>query len=218
MSYLKKIFYQLFDLKIILQCFYKAIIPSLSFFILAFLILFTSGFGIMEILRDPAQQSGASSFLGFLSNIGVWLWVSSASICFFSILFNASFFNKSHRELLLLMGLFTLLLGIDDFFMIHDRYVNQKICYLTYAVLALLIIVRHQRLIFKKEGFSFLLAGFFLALSIGTDLIQSRIPFSYQYVQIVEECFKFLGAATWLYYNCGLGSISLTTLKSVKAK
>ena len=55
-------------------------LPALVFYGAAVLVLQNSGFSLMEILRDPAQQSGASSFLGFVSNIGVWLWVSSFAI------------------------------------------------------------------------------------------------------------------------------------------
>ncbi len=45
-------------------------------------------------------------------------------------------------------------------------------------------------------------AGVLLASSIFTDLIQTRIPLSYEYSQVIEEGFKFIGAATWLYFNC----------------
>ncbi|MFK5971737.1 MAG: hypothetical protein QM485_00480, partial [Flavobacteriaceae bacterium] len=85
-------------------------------------------------------------------------------------------------------------------FMIHDRYVNQKICYLIYAIFAGFLFIRHFKKIIKTEGFAFLLAGTFLASSIVTDLIQSKIPLEYRYIQVIEEGFKFIGAATWLYF------------------
>ena len=155
----------------------------------------------MEILRDPAQQSGASSFLGFLSNIGIWLWVSSAAICFFTAITSDSILNRNYKELIILTGLLSITLAIDDFFLIHDRYINQKICYLAYAILVGFILICHFRQIIEIEGFAFLVAGSFLALSIITDLIQLYIPLQYNHTQLLEEGFKFIGAATWLYFN-----------------
>ena len=77
---------KIFSLKKVSNCILIAIVPALLFYSFSLFGLKSRGFEIMEILRDPAQQSGASSFLGFLSNIGIWLWVSSSSICFFTII------------------------------------------------------------------------------------------------------------------------------------
>ena len=62
-----------------------AAIPALIVYALSVLVLTSSGFTLLEILRDPAQQTGMSSFLGFVSNIGVWIWVSSAAIRGYSL-------------------------------------------------------------------------------------------------------------------------------------
>lgn len=198
---------QIFSAKKIARYFVTAAVPALLFYAISLLILRSSGFEVMEILRDPAQQSGKSSFLGFLSNAGIWLWVSSAAICIFSAFnFQGTEVDGKHKELLFLTGALSLILAIDDFYMIHDRYVNQKICYLAYAILAGSLMLRHFFKIIEINGFVFLLAGTLLALSIFTDLIQSHIPLSYSQTQILEEGFKFVGAATWLYFSCCISS------------
>lgn len=188
------------------RCLLAAVVPALLFYSFSLLGLTNAGFSIMEVLRDPAQQSGQSSFLGFLSNIGVWLWVSSAAICFFASWASEVATRDNRRELLFLAGTLSIMLAVDDFFMIHDRYIGQKICYLTYAICALSLLFRHYRKIIEIEGFAFLFAGFLLALSILTDLIQGRIPMPYSYVQIFEEGFKFVGASIWLYFCCRIAS------------
>lgn len=197
---------QIFTPEKILRYVFIAGIPSLLFYGLSLIGLSSAGFSFIEIIMDPAQQSGQSSFLGFLSNIGIWLWISSASICFFSILTYKFVDNDKYKELLFLVGMLSIILAIDDFFMIHDRYVNQIICYLVYAFCAGALLVRHYKKIIEIDGFSFFLAGSLLALSILTDLVQSYIPLKYVYVQIFEEGFKFVGAATWLYFSCCIGS------------
>ncbi len=199
---IKKILNQILVSKKVLRFIIIAVIPALIFFSLSLIVLKSTGFEIIEILRDPAQQSGASSFLGFLSNIGIWLWISSAAISFFFALAKNIFGRKNLKELLFLTGMLSILLAVDDFFMIHDRYVNQNICFLIYAILLGYLFIRHFKAIITIDGFAFLSAGVLLASSIFTDLIQTRIPLSYEYSQVIEEGFKFIGAATWLYFNC----------------
>jgi len=160
----------------------------------------------MEILRDPAQQSEQSSFLGFLSNIGVWLWVSSAAICFFSAMTGDLSNKDRHRELLFLVGMFSMIMAIDDFFLIHDRYISQRFVYPTYAIFIGILLVRHYKKIMEIDGFSFLLACLLLLLSILSDAIQFLTPLPYSYVQVYEEGFKFIGIATWLYFICRMAS------------
>ncbi|MBE9030508.1 oxidase [filamentous cyanobacterium LEGE 11480] len=193
-------------------CLLFSLLPASIFFVASLAFLLGNGFTLMEILRDPAQQSGQSSFLGFLSNIGVWLWVSSTAICFFS-LFNSKSSIRG-KEMVFLVGTFSSILAVDDFFMIHDRYVDQKLCYLAYALTAGALLVRHFRKIIAVDSFSFILAGTLLALSIGTDLIQSRIPLPYSIVQVFEEGFKFVGGAVWLYFCSQISIDHLTSVKS----
>lgn len=201
--FLRKIFV---SEKILLYIFVAGI-PALLLYGLSLIGLLFAGFDIIEILRDPAQQSGQSSFLGFVSNIGIWLWISSAAICFFSALTYDLAANDRRKELLFLVGMLSMILAIDDFFMIHDRYVNEKICYLAYAFCAGMLLVRHYKKIIEIDGFSFLLAGLLLALSILTDLApQEHIPLEYEHIQVFEEGFKFIGAATWLYFSCRIAS------------
>ena len=197
---LKALISEIFIQKRIKQCIIYAVIPAILFYIISLFSLRSAGFTVKEILRDPAQQLDSSSFLGFLSNIGVWLWVSAAAICFFTVLAKKSIASKQLKELLMLVGFFSLLLAVDDFFLIHDRYIHQKIMFLGYALLASALLLRHYKTIINIDGFSFLLAGFLLALSILTDLTQYQIPLEYHQVQIFEEGFKFLGAASWLYF------------------
>jgi hypothetical protein len=211
MNYLNKILKNMTK-ESILRCFLFSLIPACMFYFISIAVLYESGFKIMEIVRDTAQQTGESSFLGFLSNIGIWLWISSAAICFFSLLNNHS--ESRDIELLFLVGILSFILAVDDFFMIHDRYIDQRICYLTYAFVAGTILLRHFNKIIGIDGFSFILAGSLLALSIVTDLIQGHIPLPYPVVQVFEEGFKFIGAAVWLYFSFKIASNNIAPIKT----
>jgi hypothetical protein len=187
-------------------------LPALVFYSVAVLVLQNSGFSLTEILRDPAQQSGASSFLGFVSNIGVWLWVSSFAICCYSLITRSTDMTRGRAELMVLLALLSLLLAVDDFFLLHERYVYQKGIFLFYALCALTVVARHFRRIIGIDGFSFGLAGILLASSIIIDMKQRQIPFDYAHVQLVEEGCKFVGAALWLFFCGRAGSAPMSAV------
>ena len=172
------------------------LLPALLFYALSVMVLKSSGFSLKEIVRDPAQQ------LGFVSNIGVWLWISSAAICIYSLVSARFSIADRASELVVLMALLSLLLAVDDFFLLHERYVYQKGLFLFYAVCALTILARHFRRIIEIDAFSFVLAGTLLALSIMIDIGQRKIPLGYGKVQLIEEGCKFAGGAMWLFF-CG---------------
>lgn len=203
MSLIKKIKYSiplLFQSKNMLHCLLFAVVPAMVFYCGSIIMLQSNGFTSKEILQDTAQQLDVSSFLGFLSNIGVWLWISATSISFFTLISRKKELTKKLKELLLLSGIISLLLGVDDFFMLHDRYLDQKLFYSFYILITGTILLRHYKNILKIEGFAFFVMGGLLALSILTDLTQYRLPMAIETSQTFEEGFKFVGAATWLYF------------------
>ena len=193
---------QIFNKRKIMLSLVATVFPALLFYAVAVWILTNSGFELHQVLRDPAQQTGISSFLGFVSNIGVWLWVSAVAICCFGLITSLSAQPQGGRELLMLLSMLSLLLAVDDFFLLHERYVYQKGIFLFYAVFALTLFVRHFRRILQIDGFAFILSGTLLASSIIIDINQRKFPLDYDYVQLVEEGCKFIGAALWLYF-CG---------------
>ena len=193
---------QIFVTRKILASILWVAVPALIIYALSVLVLTSSGFTLREVLRDPAQQLGFSSFLGFVSNIGGWLWVSSTAICCYSLATCRRGSTGGTTELVFLLGLLSMLLAVDDFFLLHERYVYQKGIFLFYAVCALTLLIRHHRKIIEVDGFSFLLSGTLLAMSVMIDMKQRKIPLDYAHVQLIEEGCKFVGAAIWLYF-CG---------------
>ncbi len=191
------------------RCLRYCCLPALLFFSISMIVLTLSGFSTLEILRDSAQITKTSSFLGFLSSVGSWLWVAGATICLFRIATLDRNSNNQLKKLLHLIGWFSLFLAVDDFFLIHDRYITEGILFPLYAIYLIYLLIRHHTTIVEVDGFAFLLAGSFLALSVFVDAVQEIIALPYAYNQILEEGFKFLGGATWLFFCYRLGSYRL---------
>ena len=189
-----------FTIKNMLRVLMYAVFPALFFYGASLVVMQANGFEIMQIIRDPGQQLQYHGFLGFLSNIGIWLWISAAAISFFAVLTGEYTRNDKRRQLLILTLILSLMLGMDDLFMIHDLYIKEKYCYLTYALFAGYMGIRYYKPILKIEGIAFVLMICLFGLSVVIDKIQMLVPVSYNVTQVMEEGSKFIGMASWLYF------------------
>ena len=176
-----------------------AVVPALIVYIGA--LFFGSQVGIKPVLvlRDLMQTCDQPMVVGMISSFGYLLWAASATICLF-VCFSGLVVSKSWRQFLILGGVFSGVLCIDDLFLLHDRHVGQEFIYITYAVMAVIILIRFRDLIAEVNGVSFLAAVVLLGLSVISDRLQIFFPDNYPTVQIFEEGFKFMGIACWLAF------------------
>ena len=120
------------------KLFYFSILPTA---ILYLAILYISNFyniKLILVVRDLAQTCGYPIGVGMISNIGILLWGAAASICFFTTF--SQEINSDSSKLLLLGGVFSGILCIDDFFLLHDRYVGPDFLNLTYLSISIFFI------------------------------------------------------------------------------
>ena len=123
-------------IKFPIKLFYFSILPSSILYLAILYISNIHNIKLSLVIRDLAQTCGYPIGVGMISNIGILLWGAASSICFFTT-FSESI-NRELSKLLLLGGLFSGLLCIDDFFLLHDRYVGPDFLNLTYlAILTL---------------------------------------------------------------------------------
>jgi hypothetical protein len=190
------------------KLFYFSILPTA---ILYLAILYISNFYNIKlslVVRDLAQTCGYPIGVGMISNIGILLWGAAASICFFTT-FLESVSNESSK-LLLLGGLFSGLLCIDDFFLLHDRYIGPDFLNLTYLAISIFLLVRFRKLLKKIGLFNLIISILFLGLSVFFDgVVQQIFIQSNELTQLFEEGFKFIGIACWLNFWCKASSYAL---------
>jgi len=169
------------------------------------------------VLRDLAQTCGTPAGVGLLSNLGYLLWLAAAAVTLFTAYSGQPGVRGKQRELMACGGWFSLLLCIDDMFLLHDRYIGQTFLYLLYMVFAALIATRYRRQLMASRGELFLLAVALLGASIGIDLFQPNEvdqPLAYKTYQLLEEGAKFLGIATWVHYWWQASALSLKSAQS----
>ena len=192
----------------------------LSFLFVLVVVSLQLGIDLGEFLRDPASTTKVHPFTGVASNVGVILWTATATIC----LIGWSILRHNPNQLkfsafLLCSGLLTLLLMLDDLFLLHEKVFNvyfsvpEKLTYLGYFGLILWIAMAFKKCILKTEYLILLIAFGFFGLSIFTDAIQGRIESIIGSWRILfEDGFKLLGIVSWMgyFYRCTLPRIKMT--------
>ena len=200
-------------IKFPIKLFYNSILPSSILYLAILYLSNIHNIKLSLVIRDLAQTCGYAIGVGMISNIGILLWGAASSICLFTTF--SERINKESSELLLLGGLFSGLLCIDDFFLLHDRYVGPDFLNFTYLAISILILVRFKRLLKKIGLFNLVISILFLGLSIFFDgVIQQIFNQSYELTQLIEEWFKFLGIVCWLNFWCKASYYALKFSKS----
>ena len=174
-----------------------AVLPALVVYGAALGLSGAAGIGTELVIRDLAQTANTPLGVGLISNLGYLLWMASAAIALFAA---SNLAQGRQRALLFSGGLFSLLLALDDMFLLHDRYISANVLYLAYVVFALLILFRFSDLVITSGALAFLVAVVCLGGSILIDKLQMLVMGQYDTVQLVEEGLKFTGIACWLLF------------------
>ncbi len=167
---------------------------------------FWSGLPVSDLLRDPAAVTGAHPLVGLFSNIGVLLWAATAAICFFcAALRRTGLVRRRCALFLLASGGITLVLLVDDFFLVHEQVAAwsepfEAALFAAYALVLLVHIAAFRRIVFETDYLLvFLAMSFFVASALIDVLPGWHLSF------VLEDAFKLLGIVSWLAYFARTG-------------
>jgi len=155
------------------------------------------------LTRDPAAVGDLPFYTGALSSLGAMLWAAAAAICLFGARMAArGGASRRDGEFLRSAGLLSVLLGLDDLYLLHEQFgpgvlgLPDDALLLLYALLLAAVLLIYRVEILRGE---WLLLGGGLALfaaSLAIDLIVDEAPG----VLFLEDTAKFLGIVVWLVY------------------
>ncbi|MBN9419662.1 MAG: hypothetical protein J0I12_29670 [Candidatus Eremiobacteraeota bacterium] len=182
-------------------------------------LLWLKGQGTLTIQRltvDPSALAGVPPYTGLLSNAGVVLWFSTATVLLF-----LAWSQPKLRPTLLLPGLLSLVLGLDDGLMLHEEMlpnlagvhytVMQPALYALYAGLLGLSLRAIRPYLFDPV---LLAAIFCLGGSVAVDMLMESHLLSERNALMLDEGLamwledglKLLGIVAWWGYWTGLGA------------
>jgi len=190
-----------------------AILLALSAFLISIVLLFhfLGEIPIGNLTRDPSAIMGAPFHTGILSQTGMTFWSASASICMFSTKVISKYPDSFKlKRFLFVSGLLTMLLGLDDIFLLHESVfpnlgIHEKVVYATYAGLVLFYLVKFYPIILDTKYIFLVMALGFFALSVIFD--KSSIPGIDPY--LLEDGAKIIGIVSWLFYFFQVGTDSI---------
>ena len=154
--------------------------------------------------RDALESLNAPFYTGLVSHVGWFFWCSTAAICLFSFAVMKNAKNSRFiSSFFLLSGIITIILVLDDVFLLHEIvipeyfYISQKKVYAGYAMIIALYLIRHRKTILKTEFSLMALAFGFFGLSIIIDVFfENVLPQRH----LFEDGFKLLGIMSWFIY------------------
>lgn len=153
------------------------------------------------LTQDPLFRRPV--YTGLLSQAGILLWAAAAGICFLTgsalAVRNAA---PAIRHFFLAAGALTLLLGLDDAFMLHDVVlpdylgIAEEPVYAVYGGLIVLFMVVFRGRILASSYGILAIAAVFFGLSVVADLgvLRGSEPF------LLEDGTKIVGIVSWLTY------------------
>lgn len=151
------------------------------------------------IFWDPASMLGVSPMMGAMSALGIMLWAAAAAVAWFA----AFVLEGRDRSFLMALGTLSVVLALDDQFMLHEGLADEKstvgqLVYLAvYGGVALGIGIVWRRS-FAGPHLGLLVAALaMLGLSLGADTVAQLLGQNSGMQAAVEDSFKFLGIAYW---------------------
>jgi hypothetical protein len=185
--------------------FYWLYMPAILLILVTAITSYYSNIPISRFTRDPLAITGGNPFLGIISNIGVIIWSATIAICLFA--YTLSITSKKSNDVLrfiLFGGLISLILLLDDLFMLHERIypkyfgIHEISLFLVYGALVLFYLFKFRKIVIKTDLVYLLLTAIFFSMSIVVDLLPEKTLYPWHH--LFEDGFKFLGIVSWFGY------------------
>lgn len=155
------------------------------------------------LTRDALAVAEAPLYIGLLSNIGLMIWAAAAAILLFSwALLRRIAPGHVLKPLMLASSLLTVLLLVDDAFMLHEELlpntlgIPEGLVLGSYAAMGGAYLLFNWRAMLRTYYLPALIAGGLLGASLAIDVV---LPMS-SFETFVEDSLKFAGILSWLAY------------------
>lgn len=158
---------------------------------------------LWSLAKDPAEVQRFPPYIGMLSNWDVVLWISTAAICLFgAVILKRGNAPVSTIRFLAVSGIFSLILGIDDLYMLHDfllprtLHVPEMLFYLLYLISFGVYLIYFTPQILKYDFLLFIVAIVFFVFSRKFFI---RIPYFHNF-NTTGDMLKYFGIVFWLIF------------------
>ncbi len=186
-------------------------IPTVAALGVLVVIHLVSDVPLRSFFIDPVSEFSAPMYIGLVSNFGVVLWGSAASVCLFGgWLLRENSNSRPQAVFLVASGLISALLMFDDLYLLHEEilperlHIPQPLVFAAYGALIVAYLVRFRRLILESDFALLVLACGFFAASVAVDVFVKPEEFllfgDFLGRHLIEDGLKLLGIVGWTAY------------------
>jgi hypothetical protein len=174
--------------------------------VLSFLLFlrFNYDISLNDLTRDFSAIAHAPVYTAFLSQLGIFFWAGTATICILSgALLSGNHDLRNYQSFFYASAGISLMLGLDDIFLFHESVfpdnlgIPEKVVFLSYGIAMVVYGVRYLKLLLATEYVLFALAIGFFGLSILSDFVDYYYN---DYSLLLEDGLKFTGLIFWTSY------------------
>ncbi|NEZ54416.1 hypothetical protein [Adonisia turfae] len=170
------------------------------------------------LLRDVFTLTDVPPYYGLLSNFGIFLWCTTASVSLFSaVILSYKKRERGFSLFFLFFGLISLILMLDDGLLLHESVVPkilenifsyntaEMLLPLSYGSAVIYSLLKFRKIILNTNYKFLFLALLFLFFSLVADHL-IPLPDGGRYWLrdgenfLIEDGFKLLGIVTWSFY------------------
>lgn len=160
---------------------------------------------VLPLFNDPATHSGTHPLVGAISNMGVLLWWTSASIWLFTASLLRSRADRAAYKFALASGLLSAYLGLDDLYLLHDELLPEYLglpqdgAVAAVGLTTIAYFVAFRRFVFRREAVALLVAAGLLGASAFVDGVfhASSQSTAWKWLYLLEDSLKWLGILCW---------------------
>lgn len=183
----------------------STIIPSLVVLLIAIIANKFYDVRIISMTRDVSSLGKIPSFYGFISSLGILLWMATVAICFFTSTLLKTINETFSYRFMLSSAILSSYLLIDDLFLLHEHSGvlfkgSELFIYALLGVSVFLYLIIFKSIILKTNYLVLILALFFLFASISIDSIQPFLWGKGDLHAFLEDGTKWIGICFWCSY------------------
>ena len=171
-------------------------------FVLFAVILFQDVTSVGLLTRDPSVTAEEPWYLGAASSLGIIGWAAATAFFVLGALVVGRADGQGARALAM-AGLYSFVLLIDDFFLLHDDILLRALgselpTYAAYAVLGVVCLAPSLPRLERPTAILFVAAVGAFALSVGVDQLWASDA---DVRLVVEDGLKFIGIWLWAMFS-----------------
>ncbi len=176
------------------------LVPVLVLMLCALGLAYLWDIAVTDLLRDPSATLDGPWYVGLFSTTGIALWASTAAMCLLTLSARPT---GEARSLIVAGAVISLILGIDDGFLIHETLKNgigipSPVTIGIYGIVAIVLLrPAWGHLRGRSDVIVFWTALALFALSVILDAAGELGLPTPPLSAVIEDIAKFLGIVTW---------------------